>query len=108
VPRRSVGRRYRFRRDHIRADWQRLAGANIPQVALELGTIQCGGMVVRTPRRLNVPTFTSLDACLREVSVRLRIDRDASGCYAAFISEAVTEICPGSGPADRAGHRGVG
>jgi hypothetical protein len=25
--------------------------------------------VVRTPRRLNVPTFTSLDACLREVSV---------------------------------------
>ena len=36
-------------------------------VARELGTIRCGGAVVRTPRRLDVPAFTSLDACLREV-----------------------------------------
>ena len=37
------------------------------KVARELGTIRCGGVVVRTPRSLEVPTFTSLDACLREV-----------------------------------------
>ena len=36
-------------------------------VARELGTIRCGGAVVRTPRHLDVPAFTSLDACLREV-----------------------------------------
>ena len=37
------------------------------QVAQELDTIRCGGVVVRTPRSLEVPTFASLDACLREV-----------------------------------------
>jgi predicted dehydrogenase len=37
------------------------------KVARELGTIRCGGVVVRTPRHLDVPAFTSLDACLREV-----------------------------------------
>jgi predicted dehydrogenase len=39
------------------------------RVARELGTIGCGGVVVRTPRRLDVPVFTSLDACLREVGI---------------------------------------
>jgi predicted dehydrogenase len=39
------------------------------KVARELGTIRCGGVVVRTPRHLDVPTFTSLDACLRELPV---------------------------------------
>ena len=29
------------------------------KVAHELGTIRCGGVVVRTPRRLDVPTFPS-------------------------------------------------
>jgi predicted dehydrogenase len=37
------------------------------KVARELGTICCGGVVVRTPRHLGVPAFTSLDGCLREV-----------------------------------------
>jgi predicted dehydrogenase len=36
-------------------------------VARGLDTVRCGGVVVRTPRRLDVPAFTSLDACLREV-----------------------------------------
>jgi predicted dehydrogenase len=36
-------------------------------VARGLDTVRCGGVVVRTPRRLDGPTFTSLDACLREV-----------------------------------------
>src|SRR5688572_23292040 len=39
------------------------------KVARELGTIRCGGVVVQTPRRLDVPTFTSLDECLRELPV---------------------------------------
>jgi hypothetical protein len=38
---------------------------------------------VRAPRRLDVPTFTFLDVSARSQR-RLRIDRDASGCYAAF------------------------
>ncbi len=36
------------------------------KVAAELGTVRCAGMVVRTPRTLDVPTFTSLEDCLRE------------------------------------------
>ena len=38
-------------------------------VARELGTVTCGGVVVRTPRRLDLPTFNSLDACLAESPV---------------------------------------
>ena len=41
----------------------------ILRVAQELGTVRCAAAVVRTPRRLDVPTYPSLDACLREVSV---------------------------------------
>lgn len=37
------------------------------QVAAGLDTVRCEGVVVRTPRRLEVPAFTSLDSCLREV-----------------------------------------
>jgi predicted dehydrogenase len=36
-------------------------------VARALGTVRCAGVVVRTPRELEVPTFTSLEACLQEV-----------------------------------------
>ena len=39
------------------------------KVARELGTVRCAGVVVRSPRRLDVPSFTSLDACLRELSL---------------------------------------
>lgn len=37
------------------------------QVARQSGTIRCGGVVVRSPRSLEVPSFASLDTCLREV-----------------------------------------
>ena len=37
------------------------------KVARELGTVHCGGVVVRTPRRMEAPVFPTLDACLREV-----------------------------------------
>ena len=36
-------------------------------VAAALGTVRCGGVVVRTPRRLDVPSYPTLEACLREV-----------------------------------------
>jgi predicted dehydrogenase len=39
------------------------------KVAGELDTIRCGGVVVHTARRLDVPTYTSLDACLAELRV---------------------------------------
>ena len=37
------------------------------EVARSLGTVRCGGMVVRTPRAEEIPTFPSLDACVRDV-----------------------------------------
>jgi predicted dehydrogenase len=39
------------------------------KVARELGTVRCAGVVVRTSRHLDVPAFTSLDECLRELSI---------------------------------------
>ena len=36
-------------------------------VARVLGTVRCSGVVVRTPRSLDVPSFTSLDAGVREL-----------------------------------------
>ncbi len=36
-------------------------------VANRMESVSCGGVVVRTPRSLDVPVFTSLDECLREV-----------------------------------------
>ena len=38
-------------------------------VARELETVGCGGVVVRTARDLGIPTYASLDACLSEVRV---------------------------------------
>ena len=38
-------------------------------VARQLGTVSCAGVVVRTPRALEVPTFPSLGACLRAAPV---------------------------------------
>jgi predicted dehydrogenase len=37
------------------------------KVARELDTVRCAAVVVRTPRQFDVPTFTSLEACLHEV-----------------------------------------
>jgi predicted dehydrogenase len=58
------------------------------KVARELGTIRCGGVVVRSPRRLEVPTFTSLDACLRE----LPIDFVLTATPRAVTPQVITEV----------------
>jgi predicted dehydrogenase len=64
------------------------------KVARELGTIRCGGVVVRTSRRLDVPTFTSLDACLREVSVDFVLTATPRPVTPHFITAAVDRGLP--------------
>ena len=64
------------------------------KVARELGTIDCGGVVVRTPRRLEVPTFTSLDACLRELHVDFLLTAAPRHVTPSFIADAVDRGLP--------------
>jgi predicted dehydrogenase len=64
------------------------------KVTRELGTMRCAGVVVRTPRRLAVPSFTSLDACLREVSVDFVLTATPRGVTPDFILEAVERGLP--------------
>ena len=63
-------------------------------VARELGTVRCGGVVVRTPRSLEVPTFTSLDACLREVRPDFVLTATPWSVTPGFIGEAVDRGVP--------------
>ncbi|MFL6045561.1 MAG: Gfo/Idh/MocA family protein [Propionibacteriaceae bacterium] len=64
------------------------------EVARELGAIHCGGVVVRTPRDLDVPTFTSLDACLREVGVDFVVTATPRHVTPSLIIEAVNRELP--------------
>jgi predicted dehydrogenase len=64
------------------------------RVARELGTIHCGGVVVRTPRQLDVPAFPSLDACLRERPVDFVLTTTPWAVTPAFIIEAVDRGLP--------------
>jgi predicted dehydrogenase len=64
------------------------------KVARELGTIRCGGVVVRTPRRLDVPSFTSLDACLRELRLDFVLTATPRHVTPRFIADAVDRGVP--------------
>jgi predicted dehydrogenase len=64
------------------------------KVASELGTIRCGGVVVRTRRRLEVPTFTSLDACLRELPVDFVLTATPRSATPQVIADAVDRGLP--------------
>jgi predicted dehydrogenase len=64
------------------------------KVARELGTIGCGGVVVRTPRRLHVPAFTSLDACLREIRPDFVLTATPWPVTPVVIAEAVDRGLP--------------
>jgi predicted dehydrogenase len=64
------------------------------KVARELGTIRCGGVVVRTPRYLDVPTFTSLDACLRELPVDFVLTATPKPVTPQVITDAVDRGLP--------------
>jgi predicted dehydrogenase len=64
------------------------------KVAGELGTIRCGGVVVRTPRHLDVPTFTSLEACLRQLSVDFVLIATPRSVTPQVIADAVDRGLP--------------
>ena len=64
------------------------------KVAGELGTVRCAGAVVRTPRRMGVPAFPSLDACLRECDPDFVLVATARSVTPSFIAEAVDRGLP--------------
>jgi predicted dehydrogenase len=64
------------------------------KVARELGTIRCGGVVVRTPRPLDVPAFTPLDECLRELSIDFVLTATPSSVTPHVIAAAVDRGLP--------------
>jgi predicted dehydrogenase len=64
------------------------------KVARELGTIRCGGVVLRTQRYLGVPTFTSLDECLRELSIDFVLTATPSSVTPHVIAAAVDRGLP--------------
>jgi predicted dehydrogenase len=64
------------------------------KVARELGTVRCGGVVVPTPRRLEVPVFTSLDACLRELRIDFVLTATPRPATPLVITDAVNRGLP--------------
>lgn len=64
------------------------------KVAHELPTVHCVGAVVRTPRGLPVPTFPSLDACLRAVGVDFVLTATPKPVTPAQVVEAVERGLP--------------
>ena len=64
------------------------------KVARELGTFRCEGVVVRTPRRLDVPTFTSLDACLHQARPDFVLIATPRGVTPQVITDVVDRGLP--------------
>ena len=63
-------------------------------VARALGTVMCVGAVVRTPRRLAVPTFPSLDACVAAARPDFVLTATPWSATPAAIEQAVTRQLP--------------
>lgn len=63
-------------------------------VAAALGTVRCAGVVVRTPRTLEVPTYTSLDACLRDHPVDFVLTSTPHHVTPGLVVEAVERGLP--------------
>ncbi len=64
------------------------------KVAGELGTLRCAAAVARSPRRLDVPVFTSLDECLRGHSVDFVLVATPWSVTPGFIAAAVDRGLP--------------
>ena len=64
------------------------------KVAAELGSLDCAGVVVRTPRRLDVPAFPSLDALLRERRIDFVLTATPRTATPAVIADAVERGLP--------------
>ncbi len=63
-------------------------------VAHALGTVRCGGVVVRTPRTLDVATYPSLAACLAEVPVDFVLTVTPPAVTPAVVAEVVGRGLP--------------
>ena len=63
-------------------------------VARALGTVRCAGAVVRTPRSLEVPTFASLDACVRELRPDFVLTTTPRSVTPGVIADAVDRGVP--------------
>jgi predicted dehydrogenase len=63
-------------------------------VARALGTVPCVGVVVRTPRQLDLPTYTSLDTCLRELRPDFVLTTTPRQVSPGVIAEAVDRGVP--------------
>lgn len=63
-------------------------------LARQLGTVRCAGVVVRTPRELEVPTFPSLDACLADVPVDFVLTATPRSVTPRLVVEAVERGLP--------------
>lgn len=63
-------------------------------VAARLGTVRCGGVVLRTPRPLDVPTFPSLDACLGEFRPDFVLTATPVSATPAVLADAVDRGLP--------------
>jgi predicted dehydrogenase len=89
-----TGRHYRF---HVTAfvligsGWR---ARTFLKVSRELGTIRCAGVVVRTQRDLDVPTFTSLEECLRELAPDFVLTATSSSATPHVIADAVDRGLP--------------
>ena len=90
----SARRHYRFRVTTFALIGSGWRARMFLKVAGELGTIRCGGVVVRTRRRLEVPTFTSLDACLRELPVDFVLTATPRSVTPQVITDAVDRGLP--------------
>jgi predicted dehydrogenase len=64
------------------------------KVARELGTVRCGGVVVPSPRPMEVPVFTSLEACLRELRIDFVLTATPRPVTPLLITEAVDRGLP--------------
>ncbi len=63
-------------------------------VARALGSVRCAGVVVRTPRSLEVPTYSSLAACLQEQHVDFVLTSTPHAVTPDRIVEAVERGLP--------------
>src|SRR5215210_2591370 len=64
------------------------------KLARELETVRCAGVVVRTPRQLDVPNFSSLEACLRELDVDFVLTATPWPATPSFVTDAVSRGLP--------------
>jgi predicted dehydrogenase len=64
------------------------------KVAQELQTVRCAGVVVRTPRQLDIPAFDSLDECLQETRADFVVTATPRSVTPGLILDAIDRGLP--------------